>query len=69
LTRVRAHPVGVQDAPTPPLVKYGRSGAWARIAQADAQRLLDAIQAAACEPQPPVLRLAEAADDQDGDQA
>jgi hypothetical protein len=50
-------------------MEYGRSGAWARIAQQDAQQLLDAIEAPSAEPRPPVLRLAGTAADRDGRQA
>ncbi len=59
----------VEDAAGALRMSYGRSGAWARIAQKDAQRLLDAIEAAAAEPRRPVLRLAGAGHDQNGGQA
>lgn len=69
MTGGRAHLARVEDPSTGLRMQYGRSGAWARIAHSDAQRLLDAIEGTGVEPQPPVLRLASATAAGDGGQA
>jgi len=68
MTRPRRHLAGVEDSPALRM-QYGRSGAWARIAHQDAQRLLDAIKAAAGEPPAPVLRVTCPTTDKDGGRA
>jgi hypothetical protein len=69
MTGGRAHPAALHDPPPSLLIQYGRSGAWARVASQDAQRLMAVIEEAAAGPQAPDLWPGEAEDNKDGGEA